>query len=147
MIGRLEQNLTAKKVNNVSHFVWPVRVYYEDTDTGGIVYHANYLKFLERARTEWLRHLGFEQSTLKQELGIMFAVHSLEIAFRKPAVFDDLLDVETSLGGHKNVSLVFDQRIVRRSGDEQAETLCQATVTCACLDRHSLRPRAIPHRS
>ena len=130
----------------MTHFVWPVRVYYEDTDTGGIVYHANYLKFLERARTEWLRRIGVEQSVLKQELGIMFAVHSLEIAFRKPARFDDLLEVETRLGGHKNVSLVFDQQVVRRNGEQQPDTLCSAAVTCVCLDRDSMRPRAIPHR-
>ena len=130
----------------MTHFVWPVRVYYEDTDTGGIVYHANYLKFLERARTEWLRRIGVEQSALKQELGIMFAVHSLEIAFHKPARFDDLLEVETRLGGHKNVSLVFDQQIVHRDGERQSDTLCSASVTCVCLDRESMRPRAIPHR-
>lgn len=66
-------------------FDWPVRVYYEDTDSGGVVYHANYLKFMERARTEWLRQLGFEQNVLKDEHNCLFAVHSMQINFRRPA--------------------------------------------------------------
>jgi acyl-CoA thioester hydrolase len=75
-------------------FSWPVRVYYEDTDAGGVVYYANYLRFFERARTEWLRAIGFEQQLLRNEDGIVFAVRHVEIDYLKPAVLDDALQVE-----------------------------------------------------
>ena len=74
-------------------FTWPVRVYYEDTDAGGVVYHANYLNFMERARTEWLRALGFEQTDLRDNLQILIVIHSLQITFKKPAKFNDLLQL------------------------------------------------------
>ena len=76
------------------HFVWPVRVYYEDTDTGGVVYYANYLRFMERARTEWLRSLGFEQDALAREAGVIFAVRSAALEYLRPARFNDLLQVD-----------------------------------------------------
>jgi acyl-CoA thioester hydrolase len=72
----------------VQTFNWPIRVYYEDTDAGGVVYHSQYLNFLERARTEWLRHLGFEQTDLRDNLNVIIVVHSLQIAFKKPAKFN-----------------------------------------------------------
>ena len=78
-------------------FVWPARVYYEDTDAGGVVYYANYLKFLERARTEWLRALGFDQRDLMREAGILFAVRRVEIDYLLPARFDDELEVEAAI--------------------------------------------------
>lgn len=123
-------------------FVWPVRVYYEDTDLGGIVYHANYLKFMERGRTEWLRALGFDQSRLKQELGMIFVVRSVQIEYEKPALFDDKLEIVTRVAAHRRASLVFHQ-IVRRVEPESI-TLIDAQVKVACLDSETLRPRAIP---
>ena len=78
-------------------FNWQVRVYYEDTDSGGLVYHSNYLNFMERARTEWLRQLGFEQTYLKDTLNIIFVVHSMQIAFKKSAKFNDMLTVNCKL--------------------------------------------------
>ena len=81
----------------MSVFEWPVRVYYEDTDAGGVVYYANYLKYLERARTEWLRHLGFGQDTLMRDAGIVFAVRRVEIDYLLPARFDDALLVELEI--------------------------------------------------
>jgi len=78
-------------------FDWPVRVYYEDTDAGGVVYHSKYLNFMERARTEWLRHLGFEQTVLRDDMQILFVVHSMSIDFKKPAKFNDLLQVSSEL--------------------------------------------------
>jgi len=80
----------------VTRSVWPVRVYYEDTDAGGVVYYANYLKFLERARTEWLRELGYEQDTLMQD-GIIFAVRRVTIDYLRPARFNQLLEVQTTV--------------------------------------------------
>lgn len=123
-------------------FVWPVRVYYEDTDSGGIVYHANYLKFMERGRTEWLRALGFDQSRLKQELGILFVVRSLRIDYAKPAQFDDKLEIVTRVMARRGASLLFHQA-VRRVEPEPA-LLAEGEVKVACLDAHTLRPRPLP---
>ncbi len=120
-------------------FEWPVRVYYEDTDSGGVVYHANYLKFMERARTEWLRHLGFEQDQLRQEYHCLFAVHSMQITFRQPARFNDQLQVRSRLNKVAGASLVFEQKIFRND-----ELLCSAMVKVACLEAHQFRPMAIP---
>lgn len=120
-------------------FEWPVRIYYEDTDAGGVVYYANYLKFLERARTEWLRAVGFGQETLMREAGILFAVRRVEIDYLAPARFDDELRVEAAIGKLSKVSITFDQRILR-AGD----VLINATVKVVCLDCETFRPRAIP---
>jgi len=126
----------------VNEFLWPVRVYYEDTDSGGVVYYANYLRFMERARTEYLRSLGFEQDVLARDEGIIFAVRSVSAEYHKPARFNDLLEVSAEITDLGKASVNFAQR-VRRAGDE-AVTLCAATVRIACLDAASLRPRAIP---
>jgi acyl-CoA thioester hydrolase len=126
----------------VNTFVWPVRVYYEDTDSGGIVYHANYLKFMERARTEWLRTLGFDQSRLKQELGMIFVVRSIQIEYEKPAQFDDSLEVVTQVAAQRRASLLFHQ-LIQRVGSEPA-VLIRSEVKVACLDSQTLKPRPIP---
>jgi len=124
----------------VTAFVWPIRVYYEDTDSGGMVYHANYLRFMERARTEWLRHLGFEQDRLRSELRVLFVVHSLDIRYRKPARFNDQLQVLTDVTRRKAASLLFEQNI----HDAHDHVICQATVSVACIDAEDYRPKAIP---
>jgi acyl-CoA thioester hydrolase len=110
-------------------FSWPLRVYYEDTDSGGVVYYANYLRFLERARTEWLRALGFGQAKLLAETGLAFAVRSLSAEYLKPARLDDELLVASRVESHGRVQVVFDQRILRGE-----ETLLAAKVRIACLD-------------
>lgn len=117
-----------------------VRIYLEDTDAGQIVYHANYLKFMERARTEFLRKVGVEQSsTLQEELS--FVVHSMEIQFRSPAKLDDLLTVSCLLAKTNGASVVFEQIITNtQTGAEH----CRATVTVACIGLPNLRPRRIP---
>ncbi len=125
-----------------TEFIWPVRVYYEDTDSGGVVYHANYLRFMERARTEWLRALGFEQDRLAGEEGIIFAVRSLSIDYRAPARFNDALEVRSSLRELRRASMLFHQRIVRADGPERE--LCSATVSIACVSTAAMRPAAIP---
>ena len=116
-----------------------LRVYYEDTDSGGVVYYANYLKYLERARTECLRALGFEQRQLVNETGLAFAVRSLSVEYLKPAKLDDLLEVTTAVEDLGRAQVTFAQSI-RREG----ETLLTATARVACLDLASGRPAAIP---
>jgi acyl-CoA thioester hydrolase len=122
-------------------FTWPVRVYYEDTDAGGVVYYANYLKFLERARTEYLRALGFEQDQLKQEYGIIFAVHSLSIKYQKPAVFNDALTVTADIVDQGNARLTFKQMITR---DKDKTSICSAEVIIACLNAEKFSPTRLP---
>lgn len=125
----------------LAEFCWPVRVYYEDTDSGGVVYYANYLKFMERARTEYLRSLGFEQDLLRQEQGILFTVHSLQVDFRSPARFNDALDVTASVADARRASLTFAQSI-RRHGEQLL--LCRGDVRIACVDADTFKPVSIP---
>ena len=125
-------------------FVWPVRVYWEDTDAGGVVYHANYLNFMERARTEWLRALGYEQDRLREEEGLIFAVRAMQLDFLKPARFNDALEVVVGVERKRRASLELMQTI-RPQGDP-ARVLCSAAVKVACLDAASFRPTAIPSR-
>lgn len=119
-------------------FTWPVRIYYEDTDSGGVVYYANYLKFMERARTEWLRSLGLEQDALRAA-GHLFAVRSVQVDYLRPARFNDLLDVTAGVVDAGGATLTFEQEVRR-----DAEVLCRGRVTVASLDAETLRPRRIP---
>jgi acyl-CoA thioester hydrolase len=129
----------------MNEFIWPVRVYYEDTDSGGVVYYANYLKFMERARTEWLRSLGIEQDQLRDRDGILFAVRSVTIDYRKPARFNDQLDVVSSISQTRKASLTFQQRVVHSAADSaEPLVLCDAAVKVACLDASTFTPRSIP---
>ena len=117
-----------------------IKVYYEDTDSGGVVYHSQYVNFMERARTEWLRALGVEQSTLRQQQGLLFAVHSMQINYRRPAVFNDLLQVISRLQKRSGASIVFEQSIYRGE-----ELLCDALVRVASLNAETFRPKPIPN--
>lgn len=125
----------------VAQFRWSVRVYWEDTDAGGVVYHASYLRFLERARTEYLRHLGIEQEGLRKDNNLVFVVRDLAIGFEKPARLDDLLGVTVALVERRPASLVFQQQILRES---DAVVLVQARVRAACVAAAGFRPRPIP---
>ena len=125
----------------MSEFVWPIRVYYEDTDSGGVVYHANYLRFMERARTEWLRSLGFEQDTLRDAHGVLFAVRSAQLDYLKPAHFNDALEVSAQIIKRGRASLVFAQE-VRRVQD--GEVVCRGTIKIASVLADGLRPCPIP---
>jgi acyl-CoA thioester hydrolase len=116
-----------------------VRVYYEDTDAGGVVYYANYLKFLERCRTEWLRSLGVDQLRLKAERALQFVVVSLTVDFLRPAVLDDEVLVTAELVKLTGATIHFKQAIWR-----QDVQLIDASTRVACLDSATLRPRAIP---
>lgn len=122
-------------------FTHPIRIYWEDTDAGGIVYYANYLKFMERARTEWLRTLGVEQETLKAEQGLMFVVVHADVSFRKPARYGDSLRVSCALEERSRASMTFRQEVVRESTNEK---LVEGLVRIACLDAERLKPRGLP---
>jgi len=120
-------------------FSHPTRVYWEDTDAGGVVYHAQYVAFLERARTEWVRSLGYGQDALRLTHGLVFAVRAMRIDFRRPARLDDALQVTVSLRRCRHASIVFAQSILR-----EGELLLDAEVRCAALEASTFRPRAIP---
>ena len=122
-------------------FVWPVRAYYEDTDSGGVVYYANYLKFMERARTEWLRAMGYEQFGLVGDEGLVFAVRRVELDYFRPARLDDLLQVNVQVlrYGRASIDLI---QTVRREPDD--EVLCQGRVKIASLDAAAFKPRVLP---
>ncbi len=122
-------------------FIWPVRVYYEDTDSGGVVYYANYLKFMERARTEWLRARGFEQDALLRDRRLLFAVRRLEVDYHRPARFNDRLEVVSQVAETGGASLTFAQTI-RRAGS--TELLCGARVKVACIDAESFQACRMP---
>jgi len=121
----------------------PVRVYYEDTDAAGVVYYANYLKFMERARTEYLRDLGFEQDELREHAGIQFVVRRAELDYLEPARFNEKLTVTASLTALKRASLRFGQEVFR-AGEEDGRPLCRGGVDIACVDAVSMRPARIP---
>jgi acyl-CoA thioester hydrolase len=144
-------------------FVWPVRVYYEDTDSGGVVYYANYLKFMERARSEWLRSLGFEQDELVVRERIIFAVRAVQVDYLQSARFNDVLWVTAEIVERGRASLSFSQRVLRPGYDERHQApqdmdaadfaaltgdkgklLCSGQVRIACLDAVTMRPRSIP---
>ena len=120
-------------------FWWPVRVYYEDTDAGGVVYYANYLKFAERARTEWLRAMGFEQTDLAERHHVVFVVRSVALEYLKPARFNDELRVSVELIKVGAGQIELAQRVLR--GDE---LLATATVKVACVGLRTMRPTRIP---
>lgn len=120
-------------------FRWPVRVYFEDTDAAGVVYYANYLRYLERARTEWLASLGFTLTALEREHNVLFVVHRLDIEYRRAARLYDMLEVTLNLAALGRSRLVAVQEVFR--GDER---LIGARVTLACLDPATWRPARIP---
>jgi acyl-CoA thioester hydrolase len=124
----------------IEEFIWPVRVYYEDTDSAGIVYHASYLRFMERARTEWLRSLGFDLPELETRHEVLFTVSRMHIDFLRPARFNDLLDVILRPTRMGRASLLLEQLVC----STQRQTLCRADVRIACVHARNLRPCPIP---
>ncbi len=120
-------------------FTWTVRVYYEDTDTGGVVYYANYLKFFERARTEWLRAAGFGQQKLAVEQGLQFVVARIECDYKRPARLDDVIQIDVRVVQAGRASVVFEQ--TARRGDE---VLALARIRAGCVDTKTLAPKAMP---
>ncbi|MBV5309396.1 tol-pal system-associated acyl-CoA thioesterase [Chromatium okenii] len=120
---------------------WPVRIYYEDTDAAGVVFYANYLRFMERGRTEWLRALGYEQDALRQVEGMLFTARRINLDYLSPARFNDLLMVRTHLTHLGGASLTFTQDVRR---DADGILCCRGVTNVACVDAISLRPRRLP---
>ena len=121
---------------------WSLRVYYEDTDAGGVVYHTNYIKYFERARTEWLRTLGYSQASLSSTEGVVFSVVSLTTRFHRPARLDDELTIRTQakLAGGASVNFEQEIRLLGRGGD----LLATGEVLVACVDATTFKPRRLP---
>ena len=120
-------------------FSWPVRVYWEDTDAGGVVYYANYLKFMERARSEWLRAFGFEQDVLRDAAGVVFVVRRVEIDYLSPVRFNEQIEASVCLHEMGRVSISVRQELMRGS-----DCLARAEVTLACVDAVRFKPVKIP---
>jgi acyl-CoA thioester hydrolase len=125
-----------------ARFTWPVRVYWEDTDGQGVVYYANYLKFMERCRTEWLRSIGVDQARMRMAEGRIFVIVALEADYRRPARLDDELTVTCEIEEHGRASFTFRQDIFR--GGDGVELLVSGRTRAACLDATSLKPKAFP---
>ena len=146
---------TKKSLDLTNKFSLPVRVYYEDTDAGGVVYHSNYINFFERARTEWLRSIGFEQDQLISEHQLIFVVRALNCDYLKPALFNDELFVTADIRDLRNTSVVFKQQVVRRSKvdetiNEQEKhgsyvVLAEGNVTVVSVDSTKLKPKRLPN--
>lgn len=125
-------------------FHWPVRVYYEDTDTGGVVFYANYLKFFERARTEWLRQAGIGQQALAMSEQVMFVVKKTSIDYHSPAKLDDSLSISVQIEKLARASINFIQQAKRIAEDGTSELLCSCSIRIGCVGTETLRPAAIP---
>ncbi len=123
-------------------FAFPIRVYWEDTDAGGIVFYANYLKFFERARTEWLRHLGIEQQALREATGGMFVVVETQLKYHRPAQLDDLLSVNATMLNKGRSSMVIAQQAWRQA--DTAVLLCEGSIRIGWVQASTLKPERIP---
>ena len=120
-------------------FVWPVRVYYEDTDSAGVVYYANYLRYFERARTEWLRALGFDQTALAAQHGVVFVVRAIQVEYLLPARFNDALGISVELDAVRASQITMQQRVLRSD-----DVLVQAHVRVVCVSIAAMKPVRIP---
>lgn len=129
-------------MDNFKPFIWPIRIYYEDTDVSGVVYHANYLRYFERARTEWLRALGFSQEQLMQELDMAFTIVSANVNYRIPARLDDELLVQLEVVRAGRASLVFAEKLVMKNQPEIL--LADGEFRAACVDATHFRPAPMP---
>lgn len=126
-------------MQNEKVFLWPIRVYYEDTDSGGVVYYANYLKFMERARTEWLRAEGFEQDELIAKENVIFAVRSVQADYLSPARFNEELEISTRVIKKGKASITVEQDVKR-----DKDVLCKAIIKIACLNAQDFKPAVMP---
>lgn len=128
----------------MKHHAFPIRIYYEDTDAGGIVYHGQYINFGERGRTEFLRHLGYNNSELTRELGTLFVVRHIDINYLKPAWLDDVLEIRTSVASMKNTSFVMHQTFFRQKDGAQEEVIADMRVALVCVEASEIKPKKIP---
>ncbi|MGH8530880.1 MAG: tol-pal system-associated acyl-CoA thioesterase [Nevskiales bacterium] len=128
-------------MTDLKTFSWPARIYYEDTDASGVVYHANYLRYFERCRTEWLRAVGFSQERLKNELAVAFTIADLHVKYLIPARLDDQIQIQLSIAHVGRASLRFEQTISRLADDQ---ILATGQFRAACVDMRGFRPCAVP---
>lgn len=139
--------MTTEASSNHETFVLPVRVYYEDTDAGGVVYHSNYINFFERARTEFMRHMGYELDQLANDQGIIFVVRTLNCDYLKAAKFNDELFVSAEIIEAGKTRIQFEQKISRKEqceGKEEFVLLSTANVTVVCVEVDSFKPKRLP---
>jgi acyl-CoA thioester hydrolase len=132
-------NSTAESAARPEAFIWRIRVYFEDTDMGGIVFYANYLKYFERARTEWLRACGVSQRALTEASGTMFVVRGTALDYRAPARLDDWIEIETQVGRIGRASVDFEQQAWC-----EGKLLAGGSIRVGCVDRATMKPAAIP---
>lgn len=125
-------------------FRWPVRVYWEDTDAGGIVFYANYLKFFERARTEWLRSLGVNQRELREASGGMFVVGATEMHYHRPARLDDMLEVTARIAELGRASMTLQQEAWLLADGQRSMLLCEGNIRISWVDASQMKPARIP---
>jgi len=135
------RNIGAPGVQAPAVFALPVRVYYQDTDAGGVVFHGGYLSFFERARTEWLRQLGFDVRQLAEHDGVLFIVRELRVNYLRPAQIDDLLTVTAAIQNLGRAQFTLEQRVLR-----EADLLVQGSVNLACVSARGLKPARVPTR-
>ncbi|WP_228529920.1 tol-pal system-associated acyl-CoA thioesterase [Diaphorobacter caeni] len=141
-------NTTNRSMGETKAFEWPVRIYWEDTDAGGIVFYANYLKFFERARTEWLRSIGFGQHGMREQTGGMFVVTGADLRYHRPARLDDELIVTAAVSETGRASLTIEQKALLKSAQMNQATspvlLCEASIRIGWVDAATMRPSRIP---
>ncbi len=128
----------------MTHHSFPIRIYYEDTDAGGITYHANYIRYGERGRTEFLRHLGFTNSQVRDDFGIFFVVKHLEIEYHKPSRLDDLLRMDTAIETIRNTSFIMTHKIYRTEADNSDTLIAELRVALVCVDTNTIKPVRFP---
>jgi acyl-CoA thioester hydrolase len=136
--------LAARPKTIEGEFTWPIRVYWEDTDAGGIVFYANYLKFFERARTEWLRTLGIGQQALLADTGGMFVVSDTQLKYHQPARLDDELTVTAGLIESGRVSLTIGQHAFKINSQKNTSLLCTASIKIGWVNATTMKPQRIP---
>ena len=141
-------NRTNQNKGETVAFEWPVRIYWEDTDAGGIVFYANYLKFFERARTEWLRSIGFGQHNMREQTGGMFVVTGADLRYHRPARLDDELIVTASVSEMGRASLTIEQKALLKPAQmnhaSSPQLLCEASIRIGWVDAATMRPSRIP---
>ena len=128
----------------MTHHSIPIRIYYEDTDAGGIVYHANYIRFGERGRTEFLRHLGYSNSEVRDEHGVFFVVKHIEVDYHAPSRLDDLLRMDTALEEIRNTSFIMTHKIFRPDANGNDMLLAELRVVLVCVDTQTIKPAKFP---
>ncbi len=133
--------MQATDLDEQTEFTWPVRVYYEDTDSGGVVYYANYLRFMERARTEWLREFGIEHHRLRADHGLQFVIGEVNLRYIRPAKLDDQLLVSVKIIRFGRASLTLEQMVSRAD-----DILCEGQVRVACVDVRGFQLRRLPRQ-